>query len=255
MNKLKKIQYIRSQLNKKLTSIGSWIQIPHSSIAEILGMSGYDWVAVDLEHGSIDLAQLPDLFRAIELGDTLPLARIAVGNAKNCKQALDAGAGGIIIPMIETADHLINCIEWSTWPPNGKRGVGFSRANLFGKFFEEYKEEASAPIIIAQIEDVKAIDQLDLILQVKGLDAIMIGPYDLSASMGIPGQLEDPEFLKIIELIKKKSHKFGIPPGIHIVKPNIELLKSRIREGFQFIAYSIDSVFLVENAKIPNIKK
>ena len=93
MNRLKAISSIREKLRNGEYSVGSWIQIPHSSIAEIMGQAGYDWVAVDLEHGAVSIHQLPDLFRALELGNTLPLARLAQGYSKDCKQALDAGAG------------------------------------------------------------------------------------------------------------------------------------------------------------------
>ena len=132
------IEQIRQKFINDRPSIGTWQQIPNSSIAEILGQAGYDWVAVDMEHGSISLDQLPDLFRALELGNTLPLARIAESTKNNCKQALDAGAGGIIAPMIENAAKLIEIKDACCWPPSGTRGVGYSRANLFGKYFEDY---------------------------------------------------------------------------------------------------------------------
>ena len=103
MNRLEQILKIRQKLQNGKYSVGSWIQIPNASVAEILGNSGYDWVAIDLEHGSISTTDLPDLNRAIELGGTLPLARVAIANSKDCKQALDAGAGGVIIPMIESS--------------------------------------------------------------------------------------------------------------------------------------------------------
>ena len=93
MNRLQVIEEIRQKLSSGTYSLGSWMQIPNSSIAEIMGQSGYDWVAVDLEHGSISIDQLPDIFRALELGNTLPLVRLAEAQAKDCKQALDAGAG------------------------------------------------------------------------------------------------------------------------------------------------------------------
>ena len=138
--RLNKIESIREKLQNDQVSIGTWQQIPHASVSEILGQAGYDWVAVDMEHGSIGVDQLPDLFRAIELGGTLPLARIAESKPKDCKQALDAGAGGIIAPMIQSADQLKTIRDACCWPPTGKRGVGFSRANLFGKNFDEYKD-------------------------------------------------------------------------------------------------------------------
>ena len=135
MDKILALEKIRDKLKSNKPSIGSWIQIPSSSFSEIFGDSGYDWLAVDMEHGSIDNCQLPDIFRSIELGNTLPLVRVANPNMKNIKLALDSGAGGIIAPMVESSDHLKNIISYASWPPNGIRGVGFSRSNLYGKNF------------------------------------------------------------------------------------------------------------------------
>tara|TARA_Y100000590_G_C15735977_1_gene1018572 strand:+ start:3079 stop:3849 length:771 start_codon:yes stop_codon:yes gene_type:complete len=253
--RLKKIKYIRNKLSSNKYSIGTWQQIPHPSISEILGAAGLDWIAVDLEHGSININQLPDLFRAIELGGTLPIARLAESNPKDCKQALDAGAGGIIAPMIISAKQLKTIQEFCCWPPSGKRGVGYSRANLFGKNFNEYSKEAQAPLLIAQIEDIAAVNNLEEILNVSGLDAIIIGPYDLSASMGLTGKFGSNEFKVVIKKITDLCKKFKIPFGDHIVQPNKKLLSSRIDEGFQFLAYSIDSVLLNNSFQLTQLKE
>ena len=138
MNRLKKINEIRNKLAKNGHSIGSWMQIPSSSISEIMGDAGFDWIAVDLEHGSISNAQLPNIFRALELGNTLPIVRLSQASPKDCKLALDAGAGGVIVPMVENAEQLSLMRDACYWPPRGSRGVGFSRANLFGKYFQDY---------------------------------------------------------------------------------------------------------------------
>lgn len=255
MNRFNTITEIRKKLKSGKVSIGSWMQIPHGSVAEIMGHAGYDWVAVDLEHGSISTNQLPDLFRAIEAGGTLPLVRLSQAHPKDCKRSLDAGAGGVILPMVESAEQLKATIEHCAWPPVGQRGVGFSRANLFGKHFEGYKNEAQAPIVVAQIEHIRGVEELEHILKVPGLDAILIGPYDLSASMGLTGQFEAPEYLDILLKIKKLSQKFNIPSGIHVVQPDLRELKAKISEGYQFIAYSIDSVFLYSGAECPKLEK
>lgn len=248
--RLEKIEYIRKRLQENLASIGTWQQIPHPSISEILGAAGYDWVAVDMEHGSVSIAQLPDLFRAIELGKSLPLARIAESKSKDCKQALDAGAGGIIAPMIENAEQLKMVRNACCWPPIGNRGVGFSRGNLFGKNFDKYKAEAQSPLLIAQIEHVNAINNLEEILQVDGLDAIIVGPYDLSASMGITGKFESQEFRDIMNTILSSCKKYNVPCGDHVVHPDPELVEKRIQDGYRFIAYGTDGVFLVNSAKL-----
>jgi 2-dehydro-3-deoxyglucarate aldolase len=244
MNRLKAIESIRENLTNGGYSIGSWMQIPHTSIAEIMGQSGYEWVAVDMEHGAISVHQLPDLFRALELGNTLPLVRVAQGKIKDCKQALDAGAGGIIVPMVENAEQLRQVRDVTRWPPSGNRGVGFSRANLFGKHFDEYIAEAQQPLLVAMIEHINAVDELDDILKVEGLDAIMIGPYDLSASMGLTAKFNNQNFIDVIQIIKNKSNRAKIPCGIHIVNPSEDELRKKISDNYNFIAYSIDGVFL-----------
>ena len=251
MTRREKISLIREKLQEGLPSIGSWMQIPSSSVAEIMGQSGFDWVAVDLEHGTIDVSQLPDLFRALELGNTLPLVRLAHGMPKDCKRALDAGSGGVIVPMIESAEQLIMVRDACRWPPAGNRGVGFSRANLFGKHFDNYCIEAQEPLLIAMIEHIDAVKNLESILKVPGLDGILVGPYDLSASMGITAKFEEELFLKTMEKIRILCNKFKIPFGMHIVAPHPEQVHDKIREGYQFIAYSIDALFMSSGCKNP----
>ena len=231
------------------------MQIPHSSIAEIMGQAGYDWVAVDMEHGAVAVNQLPDLFRGLELGNTLPLARISQGHPKDCKQALDAGAGGIIVPMIESAAQLMAVRDACRWPPAGTRGVGFSRANLFGKHFEAYREEAQAPLLVAMIEHQRAAAELEAILAVDGLDAILIGPYDLSASMGLTGQFEHPDFCATMENIRALAADKAIPAGVHVVEPSRDQLQQRLAEGYRFLAYSMDSVLLQTASKLGKISR
>ena len=253
MNRLEKILEIRKSLAANKPSVGSWMQIPHSSVAEIMGQSGYDWVAVDLEHGAIAVHQLPDIFRALELGGTLPMARLSQGHTKDCKLALDAGAGGLIVPMVESAEQLVMIRDACRWPPAGTRGVGFSRANLFGRNFEAYREEAQAPLMVAMIEHIRAVEDLPAILSVDGLDAILIGPYDLSASMGLTAKFNSPEFIAAMDRIRTLCSQYHIPCGVHVVMPDVDELKQRIHEGYRFIAYSIDAVFLNQSASAPSV--
>lgn len=248
------INGVRKKLKNGLPTVGTWMQLPSTAVGEILGKAQYDWVVVDLEHGSMDVSQLPDIFRSIELGNSLPLARIATSSLKDAKNALDAGSGGVIVPMIESAQQLKEMVNYCCWPPTGKRGVGFSRANLFGNNFEEYLKEAQHPLIIAQIEHIRAIESLDEIIKTPGLDAVIIGPYDLSASMGITAQFENSRFVAALEGVKIKCAKAGMPMGFHIVTPSEEILREKIKEKYQFIAYSIDSVFLNKAIQNPVVK-
>jgi len=247
------VSRIRNLLRQGDPVIGSWIHIPHGSVAEIMGAAGYDWVAVDMEHGAISVHQLPDLCRGLELGGTLPLVRIAEVAPSNCKQALDAGAGGIILPMIRNGEQLKSVADACRWPPSGSRGVGFSRANLFGKHFEGYREEAQSPFLVAMVEDAEAVSSLDGILSVEGLDAILIGPYDLSASLGVTAQFHHPRFLEAMDAISESCSRSGMPFGVHVVEPNPNVLSENIDKGMRFIAYGIDAVFLYTLAQRPEL--
>ena len=248
MNKKKKIDLIRKKLKSSTLSLGSWMQIPSSSIAEIIGDIGFDWVAIDMEHGSISVNQLPDIFRALELGNTLPLVRVAQGNAKECKEALDAGAGGVIVPNVQDCEELKETIDYCRFPPAGKRGVAYSRANLFGQNFRAYCKEAQNPIIVAMIESIKAVQNLEEILDAKGIDAILIGPYDLSASIGITGDFKNTEYKKILNKILNLCKKKNIPAGIHSVNPTVSEIKKIINDDYKFIACSMDAIMLRKSA-------
>ena len=244
---------IKDKLANGKASIGSWMQIPSAEVAEIMGKAGYDWVAVDLEHGSFSRQILPDIFRALELGGTLPFARVAQSEAKDIKQALDTGARGIILPMIDSRRQLERAISDALYPPKGIRGVGYCRANLFGKHFSGYVEkDAKGIIFVAQIEHINGVIALDDILTVPGLSAIMVGPYDLSSSMGIMGIFEHPEFLETLRIIQEKAKFHNIPMGLHVVEPDEGLLQEKIAEGYQFIAYGTDAIFLYKMAECPN---
>ena len=242
---------IKEKLQSGKVSLGSWMQLPNASVAEIMGKAGYDWIVVDLEHGSFNIETLVNINRAIELGGSVPFVRLPNIDPKTIKDALEAGARGLIFPMVESQEQLENAINWSLYPPMGSRGVGYSRANLFGKQFDEYYETSGDIVFVAQIEHINAVRNLDSILKVKHLDAIIIGPYDLSASMNLTAQFDHPEFKASIESIKTQADKNNIPLGMHVVQPDSSELKSKIDEGYQFIAYSLDAVFLYQSAQIP----
>jgi len=245
---------IKAKLQSGKPTIGSWMQIPNASVAEIMGNSGYDWVAIDLEHGSFSLEILPDIFRALQLGGTVPFARVAQNHPKDIKQALDAGARGIIVPMVETGEDIVNMASWAKYPPGGTRGVGFSRTNLFGKNFSGYVKNINDEIIlVAQIEHINAVNNMDKILGKNLIDAVIVGPYDLSGSMNLTAQFDHPQFLQAMEQIRLKTKEYNVPMGLHIVQPDQSALQQKIAEGYQFIAYSIDSVFMYNAFEAPKI--
>ncbi|NBX12885.1 MAG: 2,4-dihydroxyhept-2-ene-1,7-dioic acid aldolase [Acidimicrobiia bacterium] len=227
------------------------MQIPSPDVAELLASGGFDWVTIDLEHGAIARHQLPDLFRAIELHGAVPLARVALPDGSLCQQALDSGAVGVVIPRVESASQLTEIVAGCMWPPSGKRGVGFSRANLFGRMFEDYKTEAQQPLIVAQIESKNAVTSIASLLAVRGLDAVMIGPYDLSASLGVPGQVDHPDVRACVSEVLKACRKAGVPSGMHVVTPDPKRLEEEIAAGHRFLAYGVDAVFVSHTAQNP----
>lgn len=248
---IRKIQKLREKLRKNEPSVGAWIQIPNTSIVEIFANECYDWIVIDLEHGAISIQQLPDLFRTIECGNSLPFARLSSNEPSEIKKVLDAGARGLIFPNIESKEQLEKIISNSKYPPAGSRGVGFSRANLFGKNFEQYKEEAQDPIIVAMIESKLAVENIDSITAIKELDAILIGPYDLSASIGKTAQFMDQEFITQLKKIEAAAKNFNLALGIHVIEPQPNELLKRIEEGFCFLPYSLDSYMLTKLASNP----
>ncbi|PJZ70304.1 2,4-dihydroxyhept-2-ene-1,7-dioic acid aldolase [Leptospira perolatii] len=244
-----KSKEIRQKLAEGEVTYGTWMQIPHPAVAEILSASGFEWVAIDLEHGQVSPGLLPDLFRAIELSGACPFARVARNHPKDIKQALDAGAKGIIVPMVETKEDANNMIIWSQYPPDGKRGVGFSRANVFGLNFPEYSNLINKEIVmVAQIEHINAVKNLKDILSTGRLDAIMIGPYDLSGSMGLTGKFEHPDFLKVISTILAETKRQNVACGFHIIHPNEDSIGKVVSDGYRFIALGTDAVYLWSSA-------
>lgn len=246
---------IREKLRAGKASIGTWQQIPDSDISEMLASAGYDWVAVDLEHGGMARHQLSNMFRAMELKGAAPMARVACADMVNIKMALEAGARGIILPMITSREQLDAAVNHILYPPTGCRGVGFCRANLYGQNFDEYMHGAAEQIVIvAQIEHIEAVNNLEDIIGNPRLDAVFVGPYDLSGSMNLTAQFDHPGFKEAMAHVNSVCRKHGMPMGAHVVMPDPAQLRRNIEEGYQFIAYGIDSVFLRVAAEMPRMR-
>ena len=247
MNKQAKIDYIRTILSIGRPTIGGWMQIPSPEIAEIFGNSGFHWVAVDLEHGSIGIPDLPDIFRALELSNTLPLVRIAGNYPSQAVRALEAGAAGIIIPNVQCSSEVEKIYQSINYPPEGKRGVGFNRSNCYGVNFDPNLDQK--PLLVAMIETKRGVSLLDHIvrghlMEANRIDAILIGPYDLSASLGCTNQFDHPDFLEAIQTIEETCEQHHIPLGVHVVEPDLDKLEKVKKKGYTFIPYGTDGTFL-----------
>ena len=244
-DKIKKMDFFRNKINSNNLSIGSWLHLDNTDVAEIMSNnSKFEWLVVDKEHGQFNVSSLKDLCRAIEINDTLPFVRISSYERDEIQTVLEAGFCGIIFPNITSAKQIKKLIMHSKWPPHGDRGVGYSRANNHGENFDLYKKFSKKIICVAMIENIQAVNNLEDILSVSQLDGIFIGPYDLSASVGLPGDFKNLKFVKAMKQIKTLSKKYKKPMGIHVVMPSKKNVNSFYKKGFSFIAHSLDTVYL-----------
>jgi 2-dehydro-3-deoxyglucarate aldolase len=162
-----------------------------------------------------------------------------------CKRYLDAGARGILAPLVRTKEEAAMIVDAVKYPPMGNRGVGFCRANQYGLNLQaEFERANEANLVAVQIEHIDAVRNIDEILSVKGVDAAFIGPYDLTASMGITAQFEHPDYLAAKSAILAACVRNNTIPGIHVVDPDAAQVKLRVEEGYRLIAYSLDITFL-----------
>ena len=232
---------LKLKLKSNTLTIGSWITLGHSSIAEILASAGYDWLVVDLEHTTISIEQAGELIRVIDLSGVSPLVRLTSNHPDQIKRVMDAGAHGIVVPMVNSVDDATRAVAATRYAPQGVRGVGLARAQKFGAGFSDYLQwQKDGPVVIVQIEHKDALEHLEAIFSVPGVDGFIIGPYDLSCSMGMPGEFNRPEFKAAINQILSTGLKMNFPAGLHIVEPDLERLQQVIAEGYRFIAYSVD---------------
>lgn len=238
---------LKGLINQKKLSIGSWIQLPDVFSAEIMAKAGFDWLAIDIEHGLIDLNCAYKLIQIIGLSGSIPLVRLNENDPSAIRRVMDAGAGGVIIPMVNSEEDARKALDAVKYPPVGKRSFGLGRAHKYGREFESYIRKANeSNIVVVQIEHVSVLDNLDSILNLEGIDACIIGPYDLSGSMGIPGKFNDKRFIAVLDKIIKAVKHSDKALGIHIVYPSESILKNRIAQGFKFVAYGMDTMFLSE---------
>jgi 2-dehydro-3-deoxyglucarate aldolase len=210
-----------------------------------MSKAGYEWLVVDLEHSVITIREAEDLIRIIDLAGVIPLVRLTSNNNDQIKRVMDAGAKGIIVPMVNSPEQAQQAIEAVKYPPDGKRGIGLARAQGYGAKFQKYLEwQKENTVVIVQIEHIDAVNNIDAIFSVDGVDGFIIGPYDLSGSLGIPGQFDHPDYIAAVDKINVEAKKMNVMSGIHIIEPNPDLLKQRIKEGYRFIAYSLDTRML-----------
>jgi 2-dehydro-3-deoxyglucarate aldolase len=241
---------LKEKIRKGEPTIGTWLTIPHQSVVEILATAGFEWMTIDIEHAAIDYESTMNLIAIIQAKGMKALVRVSKNEEVVIKRVLDAGADGIIVPMVNSKADALKVVDFVYYPPKGKRGVGLNRAQNYGIGFGEYQEKLQKEIIvIAQIEHIDAINNLEEILSVDEIDATLIGPYDLSASLHKPGQYDEPIVVEALLKYESICQKLKAVKGSHVIHSDPEFTKEKLMKGYTFLAYSLDFFFLGDSAR------
>jgi 2-dehydro-3-deoxyglucarate aldolase len=227
--------------------IGTMVTLPTPCTAEILADVGFDWFFVDGEHGPLDSAEILGILQAV--GDRIPcIVRVPAADEGLIKRVLDLGAAGIIVPQVNTAQQAADVVRFSRYAPEGSRGVGLGRAQGYGMRFAEYLESANDQVaVIVQAEHATAVENIEEIVKVPGVDAIQLGPYDLSASLGKMGQINDPVVTAAIDRITDACDAAGMVRGNFGV--DAATVRTYIDQGYTLITVGVDTLYLGNAAK------
>ena len=221
-------------------AVNGWLAIPNGFSAETMAHQGWDTLTVDLQHGVVEYAGMVTMLQAISTTPTVPLVRVPWLEPGIVMKSLDAGAYGVICPMVNGPDDAAKLVAWTHYAPRGTRSYGPVRALLYGG--ADYPEHANDTIVVfAMIETAKALDNLDAILSVEGLDAVYVGPSDLSLALGCKPSFDDvePKVAQAIDHIVARAKAHGVVAGIH--NGAAEGALARIQKGYQFVTISSDA--------------
>lgn len=226
--------------------IGTMLTLNSPEVAEILSSVGFDWLFIDAEHSTYQAGDIQHLLQGA--GRSMPcLVRLAASDELSIKKALDVGAAGIIAPRVNTADHAREIVRFAKYAPDGFRGVGIGRAHGYGLSFSEYIARANdAVTVVVQAEHIDAVKNIDSIVAIPGIDAVLVGPYDLSASMGFIGQVDHPEVVRAIETVTNACKGAGVRLGIFGVSE--ASVQPYVKKGYTLIVAGVDTLMLASSA-------
>ena len=239
---------LRALWARDQAAVNGWLAVPNSFSAEVMAHQGWDTLTIDLQHGVIDYSAMVGMLQAISTTPTVPIVRVPWLEPGIVMKVLDAGAYGVIAPMVNTADDAAKLVAWTHYAPQGTRSFGPVRAALYGG--ADYPAHANQTIVaFAMVETAQALDNLDAILSVQGLDAIYIGPSDLSLALGCKPVFDDvePKVQQAIDHIVARATAHGVKAGIHNGRPDVA--RARISQGFRFVTVSSDARILAAGAQ------
>lgn len=230
-------------------TIGGWLSIGNAYSAEVMAHLGFDWLCIDMQHGMVGYQDLKQMLPAISTTAVTPLVRVPWNEPATIMKALDAGAYGVIVPMINSRDDVLKALSACRYPPEGQRSFGPIRAALYGG--RGYAYEANSQVAcIAMIETRQALDNLEEIVTTPGLDGVYIGPSDLALALGLApaGDNNEPIHMKTVSRIFDSCRSHGVAVGIHTW--SLEYTRKYLQQGFQFVTLGTDSGFMAQKASV-----
>jgi len=241
-----KANRVKQLLKEGKPTCGSWVSLCSPVGAEVMGQLGFDWLLIDMEHSPLDYATLLSQMQAIDRGDTVPFVRVPWNDGATIKRVLDLGALGIMVPGVQTVEHTRHAVAACKYPPEGFRGVASVRAARYGQDGTYLKEANGQVMVVLQIETREAVEDIDRILDVPGIDCAFIGPADLSATLGHLGNAQHPDVQKAIAKIEAAANKRKIALGS--VSTSWEVAKGLIDKGYRIVSVMSDIRFMMAAA-------
>jgi 4-hydroxy-2-oxoheptanedioate aldolase len=244
-----RVNHVRRRLAAGEPSIGCWLSLPSPEAAEYVSRLGLDWLVVDTEHNPIDIRTLSHMLMAMGASPAAPMVRIPWNTPEHFKRALDAGAWGIVVPMVNSREEAEAAVRAARYHPSGERSAGGGRHALSfdtttGEYYRRANEEV---LLVVQIEHIRAVERADEILSVPGVDAAFIGPNDLGTSMGLgpgtPYESDEPRLVEAIQHVRDTCLEHGVAPGIHT--SGAAAVNRRIAEGFRFVAMASELRYML----------
>jgi 2-keto-3-deoxy-L-rhamnonate aldolase RhmA len=236
----------RARLKRGERLLGTMVTLASGASADVLASLGFDWLFVDGEHGPLEARELTEILQAV--GDkTTCLVRVPEAAEVPIKRALDLGAHGIIVPQVNTAEQAADVVRFARYAPEGARGVGLARAHGYGLKFREYLSTANREItVVVQAEHARAVDNIEAIVRVPGVDAVLLGPYDLSASLGKLGKIDDAGVVAAIDRVTDACKAVGMPLGYFGV--TAAAVRPYVARGYTLIVAGVDTLYLANGA-------
>ncbi len=245
-----RMNHVRRRLKAGEPSVGTWLSLPSPEGAEHVSRLGFDWLVVDAEHTAVDIRTLAQIFIAMSASPTAPMVRIPWNTPEHFKRVLDAGAWGVVVPMVKSREEAEQAVQATRYYPVGTRSVGGGRHALsFDTAAGEYYRNANDEVLLVlMIEHIEGVEHADEILSVPGFDACFIGPNDLAASMGlglgVSLESDEPRLVEAITHVRETCREHGVAPGIHC--SDAAAVNRRIEEDFQFCAMASELRYMLK---------